>query len=58
MSEPRRASEEFRMSEPDWLTAHGDQVFVRDTRNLVLRIIVVALLLVLLWHTVIAGGRP
>lgn len=45
------------MSEPEWLTARGDKVYLRDTRNLILRIVVVAFLAAVLWHTVIAG-RP
>jgi hypothetical protein len=36
------------MSDPDWLTPHDDKSFGPDTRGLVLRIIVVALLGVLL----------
>ena len=47
----------FRMSEPDRLT-HDDKSFGSDTRDLILRIIVVAFLAVLFWHTVIAAGRP
>ncbi len=46
------------MSGPDWLTSHDDKACVRDTRGLILRIIVVAFLAVLFWHTVIAAGRP
>jgi hypothetical protein len=43
------------MSDPDRLTPH-DKTFGRDTRGLILRIIVVALLAVLFWRTVIAAG--
>jgi hypothetical protein len=52
-----RATEEFRMSDPDRLTSH-DKTFGRDTRLLILRIIVVAFLAALFWHTVIAAGLP
>jgi hypothetical protein len=34
-----------------------DKTFDRNTRGLILRIIVVALLAVLFWHTVVAAGR-
>jgi hypothetical protein len=44
------------MSDPNRLTSH-DKTFGRDTRGLILRIIVVALLAVLFWHTVVAAGR-
>jgi hypothetical protein len=43
------------MSDPDRLTSH-DKTFGRDTRGLILRTIVVALLAVLFWRTVIAAG--
>ena len=46
------------MSDPDPLTSHDDKTFGLDTRGLILRIIVVACLGVLFWHTVIAAGRP
>ena len=49
---------EFRMSDPDRLTSHDDKTFGRNTQGLILRIIVVACLGVLFWHTVIAAGRP
>jgi len=49
---------EFRMGDPGRLTSHDDKTFGRDTRGLILRIIVVACLGVLFWHTVIAAGRP
>ena len=45
------------MSDPDRLSSHDDTACVRDTRGLILRIIVVAFLAVLFWHTVIAAGR-
>jgi hypothetical protein len=45
------------MSDPDRLTSHDDKTFGRDTRGLILRIIVVALLAALFWHTVVAAGR-
>ena len=45
------------MSDPDWLTSHDDKILGPDTRGLILRIIVVAFLAVLFWHTVIAAGR-
>jgi hypothetical protein len=45
------------MSDPDRLTSHDDKTFDRDTRGPILRIIVVALLAVLFWHTVVAAGR-
>ena len=43
------------MSDPDRLTSHDDQTFGLDTRGLILRIIVVAFLAALFWHTVIAA---
>jgi hypothetical protein len=43
------------MSDPDRLTSH-DKTFGRDTRGLILRIIVVACLGVLFWQTIIAAG--
>ena len=46
------------MSDPDRLTSHDDKTFGRNTQGLILRIIVVACLGVLFWHTVIAAGRP
>ena len=48
---------EFRVSDPDRLTSHDDKTFGLDTRGLILRIIVVALLAALFWHTVVAAGR-
>jgi hypothetical protein len=46
------------MSDPDRLTSHDDKARARDTRGLILRIIVVAFLGVLFWQAVIAAGRP
>ena len=43
------------MSDPDRLTSH-DKTFDRDTRGLILRIIVVACLGLLAWQTIIAAG--
>jgi hypothetical protein len=43
------------MSDPDRLTSH-DKTFGRDARGLILRIIVVAFLAALFWHTVIGAG--
>jgi hypothetical protein len=43
------------MNEPDRLTARAGKVDAYDAWNLVLRIIVVALLAVVLWHMIIAG---
>ena len=45
------------MSDPDRLTSDDDKTFDRDTRGLIVRIIVVALLAVLFWHTVVGAGR-
>ena len=45
------------MSDPDWLTSHDEQARARDTRGLILRIIVVAFLGVLFWQAIIAAGR-
>ncbi|HZZ24950.1 MAG TPA: hypothetical protein VFE60_21275 [Roseiarcus sp.] len=44
------------MSDPDRLTSHDDTASVLDTRGLVLRIIVVALLAALFWQAIIAAG--
>jgi hypothetical protein len=43
------------MSDPDRLIT---KTFDRDTRGLILRIIVVAFLGALFWHTVIGAGTP
>ena len=45
------------MSDPDWLTSHDDKACVRDTRGLILRIIVVVFLGLLFWQAIIAAGR-
>jgi hypothetical protein len=45
------------MSDPHRPTSH-DKTFDRDTRGLILRIVVVAFLAALFWHTVIAAGLP
>jgi hypothetical protein len=44
------------MSNPDRLTSHDDKTFGRDTRGLILRIIVVAFLAALFWQAIIAAG--
>jgi hypothetical protein len=44
------------MSDPDRLTSRHDTACVRDTRGLILRIIVVAFLGALFWYTVIGAG--
>ena len=46
------------MSDPDRLTSHDDQTFGLDTRAFILRVILVAFLAALFWHTVIGAGRP
>ena len=43
------------MSDPGRLTTHDDKTFDRDTRGLILRILVIACLGVLVWHTIIAA---
>ena len=43
------------MSDPHRLTSH-DKTFDRDTRGLILRIIVVVCLGVLFWQAIIAAG--
>ena len=45
------------MSDPDRLTSHDDTASVLDTRDLILRIIVVACLGVLFWQAILAAGR-
>ena len=45
------------MSDPDWLTSYDKTLESRHTRPL-LRIILVAFLAALFWHTVIVAGRP
>jgi hypothetical protein len=44
------------MSDPDRLTSDDDKTLGLDTRGLILRIIVVAFLAALFWHTVIGAG--
>ena len=44
------------MNDPDRLTSHDDKTFDRDTRALILRIIVVACLGMLFWQAIIAAG--
>jgi hypothetical protein len=46
------------MSDPDRLTSRDVIASVLDTRGLIVRIIVVALLASLLWHTVVAAALP
>ena len=46
------------MSDPNRLTSRDDQTFGLDTRGLILRIIVIALLAALFWHTVVAAALP
>ena len=46
------------MSDPDRLTSHDDMARGRDTRGLILRIIVVTVLGVLFWQAIIAAARP
>jgi hypothetical protein len=45
------------MSDPDRLTSDDDKTF-RDTRRLILCIIVAACFAALFWHTVMAVERP
>ena len=45
------------MSDPGWLSSHDDKTFGRDTRGLILRILVVACLGMLFWQAIIADGR-
>jgi hypothetical protein len=44
------------MSDPDRLTSHSDKTFVRDTRGLILRILVIACLSLVFWQAIIAAG--
>jgi hypothetical protein len=46
------------MSDPDRLTSRDDKTFGRDTRLLILRIVVVAFIAALFWQAIIAAGRP
>jgi hypothetical protein len=45
------------MSDPGRLTSHDDMARGRDSRGLILRIIVVAFLGVLFWQAIISAGR-
>jgi hypothetical protein len=45
------------MSDPDRLTSHDKQARGRDTRALILRIIVVAFLGMVFWQAILAAGR-
>jgi hypothetical protein len=45
------------MSDSDRLTSHDKKTLGRDTRGLVLRIIVVACLGVLFWQVILSAGR-
>jgi hypothetical protein len=53
-----RATEEFRMSGPDRLISRDDTASALDKQGLILRIIVVAFLAALFWHTVVAAALP
>jgi hypothetical protein len=44
------------LSDPDRLTSDDDKTLGLDTRGLIPRIIVVAFLAALFWHTVIGAG--
>ena len=44
------------MSDPDRLTSRDDKTFGRDTRGLILRILVIACLGALFWQAIIAAG--
>ena len=44
------------MSDPDRLTSHDYKTYGRDTRGLILRIIVVAFIAALFWHLVVGAG--
>jgi hypothetical protein len=52
------ATEEFRMSDPDRLTARNDTASALDKQGLILRNIVVAFLAALFWHTIVAAALP
>ena len=43
------------MSDPDRLTSHDDKTFDRDTRGLILLILVIACLGVVVWQAIIAA---
>jgi hypothetical protein len=53
-----RATKEFRMSDPDRLTSCSDIASAIDKQGLILRIIVVAFLAAIFWHTVVATALP
>ena len=46
------------MSDPNRLTSPGDTASAVDKQGLILRIIVVAFLAALFWHTVMAAAVP
>ena len=48
----------FGMSNSDRVTSPDDNARGRDTRGLILRIVVVAFLAVLFWQAIIAAGSP
>ena len=52
------ADREFRMNDPDRLTSSDGTASPLDTQGLILRIIVVAFLAALFWHTVVATALP
>jgi hypothetical protein len=46
------------MRDPNRLTSHDATASILETRGLILRIVVVAFLAALFWHTVIAAALP
>ena len=46
------------MSDPDRLTSRDETAAVLEARGLILRIVAVAFLAALFWHTVIAAALP
>jgi hypothetical protein len=44
------------MSDPNRLTSHDDSASALDKQGLILRVIVVAFLAALFWHTVVAAA--
>jgi hypothetical protein len=46
------------MSDPDRLTSRDDTASSLDKQGLILRVIVVAFLAALFWHTVMAAAVP
>ena len=46
------------MSDPNRLSSRGDIASALDKQGLILRIIVVAFLAALFWHTVVAAAFP